>query len=413
MKPESPAIVVAGHVCVDVIPTFGPTGAGSKLLAPGTLTQTGPMLLSNGGCVSNCGLALHRLGVPVRLMGKISDDWIDDALRRIIDSHGPGLSSGMIVARGARSSYTLVISPPGVDRSFLHYPGPNDTFGADDVPYDQLRGARIFHFGYPPLMRRIYSDGGVELERMFRRVKSLGVVTSLDMAYPDPASDCGRVDWRSYLRRVLPQVDIFLPSFEEIRFMLDPQGQRFGFKGSPPASGSAPQFDGELLAALTEELLSDGAAVVGLKLGEHGLYVRTTGDVRRLEALRPVWTGASGDGVSAAERFVTWARRELLSPCFEVCVVSTTGSGDCTIAGFLTGMHHGLSLEATMTGAVAVGACNVEHAETVGGIPSWETVQARIRAGWPRHPAVALGWRGWRWETSRSVAVGPQDSSGK
>ncbi len=48
------------------------------------------------------------------------------------------------------------------------------------------------------------------------------------------------------------------------------------------------------------------------------------------------------------------------APCFDVEVVGTTGSGDATIAGFLSALLRDASPEEAMTMAVAVGACNVE-----------------------------------------------------
>ena len=78
----------------------------------------------------------------------------------------------------------------------------------------------------------------------------------------------------------------------------------------------------------------------------------------------------------------------------EVEVVGATGSGDCAIAGFLAGLLKGQRPEEALTSAAAVGACNVEQADAVSGVPSWEEVQARIRPGWKRRdPTLSLpGW---------------------
>src|SRR5690606_16738276 len=132
------------------------------------------------------------------------------------------LVRGMIVVPGEATSYTVVLSPPGQDRIFLHAPGANNTFSAEDVPYERVPAGGIFHFGYPPLMARMYEDGGEGLASIFHRVKEAGAVTSLDMAMPDPKSPSGRADWRAILPRVLPHVDIFLPSVEEMLLMLRP-----------------------------------------------------------------------------------------------------------------------------------------------------------------------------------------------
>ena len=101
------------------------------------------------------------------------------------------------------------------------------------------------------------------------------------MAYVDPKSEAAKVDWLSLLRNVLPHVDFFLPSMEEILFMLDNKllGQMRQKAGS---KGILHLVDGELLAEVSEKLLIMGAAVVVLKLGEKGLYLRTTNNLERL-----------------------------------------------------------------------------------------------------------------------------------
>jgi len=213
---EAP-LIVAGHVCLDIIPTLPDAQARlSDLLPPGGMLQVGPVVLSTGGAVPNTGLALHRLGVPVRLMGKVADDGFGRVILDILRGYDPALADGMLVAPGEHSSYTVILSAPGLDRTFLHYPGPNDTFCAADVPDAGLDGARLFHFGYPPLMRRMYLDDGRELETLFRRVRARGLVTSLDLTRPDPDSEAGRVDWPALLARALPHVDVFLPSLEDL-----------------------------------------------------------------------------------------------------------------------------------------------------------------------------------------------------
>jgi sugar/nucleoside kinase (ribokinase family) len=380
---DTPAgqIVVAGHICVDVIPSFGESAASlQEILVPGKLTKTGPALLSTGGAVSNTGVALHRLGAPVRLMGKVGGDFFGQAaldLLRQLDSH---LADGMIVAPNEPSSYTIVINPPGIDRVFLHCPGPNDTFGAADIDLARLAGVRIFHFGYPPIMRRIYLHDGAELANLLQAVRSRGVTTSLDMAQPDPNSEAGRLDWPALLKNVLPHVDIFAPSIDEILYMLD----RPLFDA---VSGGAAPLSGDLLHAVSERLLDWGAAVVLLKLGALGLYVRTTAVPARLLSA----------GAGRPSQIENWLDRELLTPCFQVQVAGTTGAGDCTIAGFLAALLAGASIEEAMITAVGVGACSVEGADAASGVPPMTTVQARIRAGWPRHP-LGVSLPGWEYE---------------
>jgi len=380
-------IAVAGHICLDLIPAFeGREGVAQRLLEPGKLVEVGTALRATGGAVSNTGLALHRLGVPVSLLGKVGDDLFGEEILRLLNALDPRLADKMIVVGGETTSYTVVISPPGVDRTLLHCPGANDTFRYGDVDFESIAGAKIFHFGYPPIMKHFYWDGGLELRTLLKRAASAGMVTSLDMALPDPESVAGRADWRSVLERCASVVDFFMPSLEELLFMVDVE---FFDQLSARHGDLLDAIDGHLLNRLAGQVLEWGGAVVGIKLGDKGLYLRTTGDRKRLKQL----TGRLG---LDAER---WTGRELLAPCFEADVVGTTGSGDCTIAGFLAALvgeaAAKASPEAAITLATAVGACSVEQPDATSGVPAIDEVQARLDRGWPRlDRAISLdGWR--------------------
>ena len=121
------------------------------------------MLMMPRGAVSNTGLVLNKLGIRTQLMGKVGNDLFGQAVRQIVASYGADLAGGMLVDDRASTSYTVIINLPEVDRIFLHCPGANDTFCADDVRYDLLAGPRLFHFGYPPIMRQMYTQGGLQL----------------------------------------------------------------------------------------------------------------------------------------------------------------------------------------------------------------------------------------------------------
>jgi len=361
-------IVVAGHICLDVIPTFGEHSSDlNSWLLPGKLVNVGRVILSTGGSVANTGLALHRLGLPTRLMGKVGADPFGRLVLEILRSQAEALARDMIVDPDSETSYSIVISPPGIDRIFFHNPGANDTFQASDIPFEQLRGVRYLHFGYPPLMQMMYANTGAELANLLQRVKAAGPTTSLDLAQPDPETASGKIDWRRWLMTVLPQVDIFLPSFDEILYMLDrPLFESWKQELLTPS----------LLSRLAEELLGMGAAIVVFKLGAHGLYLKTTPDLARLETM----------GAERPNDLSAWRGLTAYTPCFKCEVVGTTGAGDCTIAGFLAAFSKHLSPEEVMTYAVAVGGFNVESPDATSGIPDWETVQARIANGWKKHP---------------------------
>ena len=397
MKSSGGEIIVAGHVCLDIIPKFPDTRfAGEELLRPGKLTVVGPATIATGGSVSNTGIALNRLGVPAVLMGKVGDDLYGKAVLDILRSYGDEFVSGMSVVKGETTSYSIVISPPGVDRMFLHCPGANDTFGKEDVDLSGLESVKLFHLGYPPIMRRMFIDGGKELESIFRLARERGMTTSLDMSMPDPASESGRVDWKSLLELVLPRVDVFLPSFEEVLFMLD--RPLFDDLMSGRAARERVLENGELLNSLASDLIGMGAAIVGIKLGEDGFYLQTSGSRDRIREM----------GKCTPWDVKKWAGRELIAPCFKVDVAGTTGAGDSTIAGFLAGLVKELDPEEAMISAVAVGAFNVEKADATSGIPSWKVLQERVSAGWQMRP-VSFDLSGWIKENAGRVWHGPRD----
>jgi sugar/nucleoside kinase (ribokinase family) len=387
--------VVAGHICLDVFPTLV---GGAVVFKPGQTVEAGPVVFSTGGAVSNTGLALHKLGVSTGLMGKIGSDLFGQAILQTVEAFAPGMSNDMVVVPGESSSYSIILSPPNADRMFIHAPGCNATFGADDVGYDMLESVRLFHLGYPPLMERLYADDGAELATIFQRVKAMGLTTTLDLALPDPNSAAGRADWHAILGATLPYVDVFLPSAEEILLML--RRSLFDQLASN-AQHRRPleQMDPATISELGQALLDMGAKIVGLKIGDRGLYLRTA-NVSTLAKM----------GRCKVADVVSWSDRELWAPCFATDVVGTTGSGDATIAGFLMGLLRGMAPEETLQAACAVGACNVEAVDALSGIRSWPETAERIAEGWPRLPIpLDLSEAGWRLNTTHELWIGTID----
>lgn len=398
MNRKTMDVTVAGHICLDIIPSINRSLAGFKnSLIPGNLIDIGEMTASTGGAVSNTGLALHRLGLKTQLMGKVGEDLFGQGIMALLNEQGEELIENMIISSGEQTSYSIVLNPESMDRVFLHCPGTNASFTAADLPLDSINNSRYFHFGYPPLMKKLYENGGGELEKLLKLVKSQGLSVTLDLSKPDPDSEAGWIDWRKILQRVLPYVDVFFPSFEEIVYMVN-RKQYDEFQSNDLASSLIDCATPELLWETSSELLSWGTAIVVIKLGEHGLYVRTSSDRKKFEQM----------GHGAPNHFEGWIGREVMAPPFQVEVVGTTGAGDCTIAGFLAGMAKGLSFEETISAALAVGAYNVEHLDATSGIPSWEVVKERIDNGWMRKK-VKLPFDGWTYDPEKEWMISSND----
>ena len=365
----SQKIISAGHICLDITPVFPAAVSGQPiqdLLRPGKLLHMESADVHTGGSVANTGLALKLLGNEVELLGKIGKDAFGTMVKSIVSSYGAG---GLLEDEACSTSYTVVLAVPGHDRIFLHNPGANDSFTNADIPEESLRDAVLFHFGYPPLMKSMYADGGHELTAMFRRMKEQGIATSLDLAAVDPHSDAGRADWRAILRSVLPYVDFFEPSFEEICFMLDRDRYDRLNRGGDITAGLDLRAEAMPLA---EELIGMGCRVVLIKCGTGGMVFRTAG----AEAIRKV-------GKKLSLNTEAWADREGIQPCFQADIVrSGTGAGDASIAAFLTAVLRGYVPADCTALAAAEGACSVTAYDALSGLKTIEELEAKIRSGW-------------------------------
>jgi sugar/nucleoside kinase (ribokinase family) len=374
-------VLVAGHACLDITPSLAEVrGELSRLIVPGKLVKVGPATVSTGGAVLNVGIPLKLLGVPTKLAGKIGDDELGRVLLSILSRYE--LGEGMIVARGQDTSYSIVISPPGVDRMFLHHPGANDTFVVDDMLGALEPPPAIVHFGYPPVMRRLYLDGGKELVRLLSTVGQMGAVVTLDTSFPDPASEAGRLDWHEILGAALPHVDAFMPSIEEALFLLD--RARFDALDCASAEALFDRLGPDGVCEVCGTILDLGAAIAVVKCGGRGLCVRTGSG----EVLAPI-ARRLGLGLGA------WKERTLYAEALDVEVTgSATGAGDCAVAGFLAAMTRSEGLETAARIACAVGAQAVSAVNTVSAIRTYEeTLEQLATCAYRSLASVPAGWR--------------------
>lgn len=389
-------VIVAGHICFDIIPAFTKMEKTEikDVFTPGKLINMGSVKVSTGGPVSNTGIALSILGIQTRLMGKIGNDYFGQGVLKLL--RGKNIHEGMTVVDGEDTSYTVVIVPPGFDRIFLHNPGANDTFCAEDIDYDLVGQAKLFHFGYPPLMKKIYENNCEELVKIFKKVKELGITTSLDMSLPDASSESGMVNWERALMNLLPYVDIYLPSVEETMFMI----QRHDFNHlNENANGHdiLEKLDINKLQVLGEKLISFGAKIAVIKCGIKGYYIQT----QSRKVLETIGTAIPGNSDN-------WGSRELHEESFHVQnVASATGSGDSSIAGFLAAYLNGRSIEESIRIACAVGGQNVQVFDALSGIKTWDETLTMI-PGWEKNRLDVDGDY-WRYDQNKDLRIGKKD----
>lgn len=388
---RSPDVIVAGHLCLDMFPGF--TNREGESLAdifrPGKLIKLDEITFAAGGVVANTGIAMQRFGFNVTFVAKVGDDIVGDILVKLFRQYGN--TEGIARAAGEASSYTVALAPRGVDRILLHFPGTNDTFASGDVDFTLVRHSPLFHFGYPAHMAATRAQGGRELARIFELARKAGAVTSMDNSLPDPNSEAARADWPAIYRNALPGVDIFTPSIEEALLTLD----RDEYVRRKARHGGAELIDlldpGEYRDT-AETFLGMGCAIVGLKAGHNGWYLRTAGRERlsRIERL------GSFD-VSC------WADRELWCPAFKVTeIASATGSGDASIAAFLGSLLRGSDPVRALKMANCAGYMNLRALDAVSGLGSWEEMEAALPSLEAR-ALPALQGTDWKWNAETAT----------
>lgn len=383
--------VVAGHGCVDVQPMFPPGFAG-KLFEPGSLTDVGLSRFSLGGMIKT-GPVMDRLGISTAVMGAYGDDEWGSILLGLIQRCNPRLAQGMIKVRKESTSYSFVIQPPGRDRAFAHHRGINDRFGSNLLNYAMIAKARLFLFGYLTLMRRMYQDNGSNARAMFSRVRAKGTTTALDVTMIDPTSEAGKLSWCQILANVLPEVDVFMPSYNEIIRLLGLQ-----------VKGKTSGFNVDLLRAAAEMIIEMGTAIVGIKLGELGCYIRVTDDVKRLRQAGRALT---------EKQIANFRGKEMFVPAFNVSARNTNGAGDYWIGGFLAALLKGWSLERAAWLGNACGTYRVLAADPNEASPKMASLRARMNQWSPitsRLPASLMSWpvNACR-DPYRPIYIGPDD----
>lgn len=390
-------IMIAGHLCLDIIPRFKESGETriEEIMQPGKLVNVNEATISTGGPVSNTGLSMKTLGNNVCFCACVGDDQFGTLT--IDNLKKSGDAQGINIRKGSFSSYSIVIAPPGIDRVFLHNPGTNDSFSAKDLDSELIAQCRHFHFGYPPLMESMYRNEGEELREVLRIAKEAGATTSCDMSLPDPASASGKAPWRRILEKILPYVDIFVPSVEETFYMLYPDEflkMKREHKGTELLDHLTPTD----YSRLAGEVLEMGCRMTTLKSGHRGVYIKTAPKATfgSLGAVRP------GDEDN-------WASRELWVPAFKPGNFgSATGSGDSAIAGLLSAYLRGTNIEEALRVSVCCGLQNVRVLDAVSGIKNWEETMNMLADNMPVIDAH-IESDDWRWSDKLDLWVGPGD----
>lgn len=358
--------IVAGYLCVDLVPRFQKEDQETNhfsFFTPGRLIEINGVDFFLGGMVANTGFALKKFNKKVFLNGLIGDDVIGKVAREMLDSHQ--LLEGIHIANEEGTAVGIVIAPHGIDRIFLESTGCSKIFDINFIDFEAISKGRLFHFGYPPLLRQFYLNDGEQLLKMFSMVKEMGVVTSMDFSLPDTQSESGRQDWPLIMKKVLPFIDIFVPSVEEILQIMMPDE----YDRILSSSGNSDIIDLIPVSTIREigEMIIDlGVKILLIKVGHRGIYL-LCGNISILNKE----TGLGLDETA-------WKNCELWCDAYPADtqrLINSIGAGDIAAAGFLAAVLDGTNAETAMKYAAIAGRNSLYCNNIYQDLDNWESME--------------------------------------
>src|SRR5436190_5295315 len=90
----------------------------------GKLNLVDRMELHTGGCATNTGIALAKIGIDTAVIGKVGDDGFGDFMVSQLQKYGIQ-AEGVVRDKETATSATMVMVHSDGERSFIHYIGAN------------------------------------------------------------------------------------------------------------------------------------------------------------------------------------------------------------------------------------------------------------------------------------------------
>jgi len=286
----NPDLILSG----DVLPEFGQV---EKLIDSAALT------IGSSSAIFACGAA--RLGLHVAFVGMCGDDAFGHFMLEEMQKRDVNVSN-VIIHRDGQTGLSVILNRES-DRAILTHPGLIPTLQASDIPDVLLHQARHLHVASYFLQTRLQP----ELPALFRKVRGLGLTTSLDTNY-DPSEK-----WTGF-DVMLSVTNVFLPNEKE-----------------------AKSLSGELNVNLAAIKLGAKVETLAIKLGEAGAI-----------------------GVQE--------NQTVQVPSIPIKVVDTVGAGDSFDAGFMYGYLQRWDLKKTLQLACACGALSTQKAGGTDGQPDFD-----------------------------------------
>ena len=286
-----------------------------------TRVQAQPFLV--GGDALNAAIASSKLGLKVRMIGRIGDDPHGLGAVAKLREHGVDTSFVIKDPHDVTSTSCQLIFEDG-SHSFVYYSTTIENLCAQDVPDEAFEDASAIYFGSALTFPKM-DEGG--LADVFGRARRRGLVTVMDAALRGDEEPGSGPAMFEKLRGAFAVTDIFFPSHTEAEYL---------------AGQTEPRRIAECFA-------DTGIKIFGIKLGGDGCYVT---DFRS-----QYWFGS-----------------------YRVSrVVDTVGAGDSFMGGILAAAVRGAGLVDMIETASASAFFCIQEVGATAGVPGPETLRAFLK----------------------------------
>ncbi|KAK7300688.1 hypothetical protein RJT34_11536 [Clitoria ternatea] len=317
---ESPLVVCFGEMLIDFVPTTS-----GLSLADAPAFKKAP-----GGAPANVAVGISRLGGSSAFIGKVGEDEFGYMLADILKENNVN-NEGVRFDPGARTALAFVTLRSDGEREFMFYRNPSADMllQEDELDFDLIRKAKIFHYGSISLITEPCKSAH---KAAAKAAKDAGVVLSYDPNLRLPLWPSAE-SAREGILSIWETADIIKVSEEEISFL---------------THGEDPYDD-----AIVRKLFHPNLKLLLVTEGSEGCRYYTKEFSGRVKGLK-------------------------------VDAVDTTGAGDAFVAGILSQLAVDLSLlekeEQLRDSLKFANACGALTVIERGAIPALPTKEAVLNA---------------------------------
>ena len=199
-------VVCLGELLIDFVPTISGV---SLIEAPG-------FKKAPGGAPANVAAGLAKLGLSAAFLGKVGDDAFGQFLKQTLDDVGVD-TQGVVFSHEARTALAFVSLQTDGERDFMFYrhPSADMLYAPEEVDFDLVKSARMFHFGSISLISEPSRSATLAA---LKAARDKGVWISYDpnlrlALWPDPEAA------RAGMMSVWEQADLIKVSEDELGFL--------------------------------------------------------------------------------------------------------------------------------------------------------------------------------------------------